>query len=119
MGRTRAADPRNSPLLLRFTDHQMRVLNAVAYLEHLTPNAYAFALLEQHLSVLEADAIVGVAIDARLAYDSRAATTKKSRLADHRKGATQPRSAALRAAPKTAATSSANRQPNGNSANPT
>lgn len=81
----------------------------MAYLARVTPNAYTFALLEKHLSVLETDAIVSVAIEARLAYDARDAATT-SRLADHRERAVQPRSAALGTSPNPVANSRANRR---------
>lgn len=88
----------------------------MAYLARVTPNAYTFALLEKRLSVLEPDAIVSVAIEARLAYDARDAATT-SRLAYHRERAVQPRSAALGTSPNPVANSRANRRSNDDPAN--
>lgn len=88
----------------------------MAYLARVTPNAYTFALLEKHLSVLETDAIVSVAIEARLACDARDAATT-SRLADHRERTVQPRSAALGTSPNPVTNSRANRRSNDDPAN--
>ena len=78
MGRPRAEDPRSNQLILRLTDGQVEILNAIAYLEGTTANQYAFEQIISHLvSLSETSAHVQREIANRRDYQSQNASVSK------------------------------------------
>ena len=54
MSRSKAEHPRDQTLLLRLTVEQRDILESAAHLERMTPNAYAYKLVTEHLTALAA-----------------------------------------------------------------
>ena len=75
MGRPKAEQPRSATLLLRLTQPQMDVLGAAAHLKRITANAYAYALLTDHLAVVAEQPHVRADLANRADYDSQQAKT--------------------------------------------
>ncbi|MBW3638946.1 MAG: hypothetical protein KY451_03720 [Actinobacteria bacterium] len=75
MGRAKAEQPRSATLLLRLTQPQRDVLDAAAHLRQITPNAYAYGLLTDHLALLAEQPHVKADLANRADYDSQQATT--------------------------------------------
>ncbi len=75
MARPKSSNPRSEQLLMRLTEGQMRVLEAVAHLEGQTPNTYARGLLETHLKALEQHPRVRADIENRKRYEAEKSQT--------------------------------------------
>jgi hypothetical protein len=71
----KAADPRSEQLLLRLTKAEMEVLESIAHLERVTPNAYAYALLSAHIARLRTQPHVAADLTTRRSYAAQRAET--------------------------------------------
>lgn len=69
MPKPKSSDPRKAQVLLRLTDTEARVLEAVAHLEGVTASTYAYGLVSRHLSSLANDPHVRADLANREAYD--------------------------------------------------
>ncbi len=75
MPRQKASEPRDQQLLLRLTARQLEVLESVAHLERIRPNAYVHQLLVQHLASMMSNPRVQADLANRAAYDGDLAGT--------------------------------------------
>lgn len=75
MPRPKSTEPRDQQLLLRVTTRQMDVLEAIAHLEHTTPNSYAHQVLVEHLAKVVKNPRVQADLNNRAAYAAETATT--------------------------------------------
>lgn len=66
---------RGEQLLVRLTAPELDVLTAIAHLEGVTPNAYAYDLLRTHLLALAGDPFVRADLANRAAYRRGTAST--------------------------------------------
>ena len=68
------AEPRDQTVLLRFAATEMELLGAIAHLEGVTSNHYAYTLVVEHLRSLAEDSLVQADLANRRAYALREAT---------------------------------------------
>jgi hypothetical protein len=68
MARRKVEHPREKQILLRITAAELEVLEAAAYLEGMTPNAYAHRLVVRALGVATKDRHVSEGVEIRRAY---------------------------------------------------
>lgn len=81
----RATSPRDQQLLVRLTAEYYDVLTAVAHLERVTPNAYAYRVLAGHLERLTDEPHVRSDLDNRREYAEARATVEALPTAPRRK----------------------------------
>jgi hypothetical protein len=71
----KTADRRSEQLLLRLTKSELEVLESVAHLERMTPNAYAYGLVSAHLARLRKQPHVAADLKNRRSYELQQAET--------------------------------------------
>lgn len=71
---------RTQTLLLRLTEAEFETLDVAAHLERVTPNAYAYELLRNHVASLKTNAHIQQALEVLRNYEaSKAAITPLGR----------------------------------------
>jgi hypothetical protein len=84
---SKALGPRKEQILLRMTEEQHALLDAIAYLEETTPAGYVYSLLSDHLVAQTTDPSVRRVVDERVTYRRRRAELRSMAPARARRGA--------------------------------